>query len=924
MSARVPVESAFQRGLALVRAGRHVRGARELERALREGGTDAPWACQEIVNACLSRGDPAGAEARLTALLPADSALLLHGLAYLRRRTGRADEAMQLLREADARRGRPWAVRNELGWLLASRGRTAEGLALLRSAGRAFQRAGDDWGLATALTHEATLLTAAWKLNAARELFARAEQLKRRCGDRLGLATVLHNSGSIHFHGADHLRAREAFESARRLYREAGHDEGEAAAASALGACFLELAEPERAEEVLRAALSVFRRSSHPLARAREAAVRVNLAEARLLLDDLRGAARLHAETLDLHRETEDAPGHAQTVANLAEVRTLSGRPELALAEVARLPRHVRAQAGVRPRVALWREEARAHLALGDAVAATRAARRALAEGRRVPGPSDSLFFQLVGSRTLLGRALVSGGRREDGLRHLRRAVADVDRLLDHQPVRTLRMGLREALRAPEDALVDALGQSARGGASRAWAHARRGKARELGTGAPLGFPRPGTLDELGAEIRFLSSREELSRADRRRLGELRTRYLEVGDRRAQSCSRRVGSPASAAQLQEALGDETVLFEYHATRETTLLFVVHGGAVRCIDLGVSGAWLSRRIGRVAREMATIARCRDPGPRLAELDAEPLRILHRRLVRPGLEVVARPARRLIVVPDGPLHALPFPLLVRGRAGAAPRWGDPWGQLAGVDWLGDHLAVGTALSSEALRRPPRLPRRPRFLGLAFSPRRGTVVQGAAGPLHLAPLPESGREVRRAAACFADAVACVGPAATPAAYLEQAPRADVVHVAAHAISDARAPELSGLVLAPEDGAAVGFLTADRIAAVRLRAQLVVLSACESAGGRLRWREGVVGLARAFLDAGASAVLATLWPIDDRTARELAVKFYRELLQGSDRIAALAEARRALRRAREREGFRRHPFFWAPFQLTDHAPGG
>ena len=101
-------------------------------------------------------------------------------------------------------------------------------------------------------------------------------------------------------------------------------------------------------------------------------------------------------------------------------------------------------------------------------------------------------------------------------------------------------------------------------------------------------------------------------------------------------------------------------------------------------------------------------------------------------------------------------------------------------------------------------------------------------------------------------------------------------------------------------------------------LKARLVVLSACDSGSGQLRAREGVMGLARAFLAAGAGAVVATLWPIDDRATRRMTLALHRHVLAGQSFAAALALAQRELRRDDP------HPFYWAPFVLLDRAVGG
>lgn len=108
--------------------------------------------------------------------------------------------------------------------------------------------------------------------------------------------------------------------------------------------------------------------------------------------------------------------------------------------------------------------------------------------------------------------------------------------------------------------------------------------------------------------------------------------------------------------------------------------------------------------------------------------------------------------------------------------------------------------------------------------------------------------------------------------------------------------------------------YLRAGDIAAGNIPAKLVVLSGCESAGGRLIVGEGLCGLTTAFLSAGASAVVATLWPVDDAVTADLMKKFYRELAKGGTVAFALRRAQMAIRGNRKTE----HPFYWAGFIVT------
>ena len=141
--------------------------------------------------------------------------------------------------------------------------------------------------------------------------------------------------------------------------------------------------------------------------------------------------------------------------------------------------------------------------------------------------------------------------------------------------------------------------------------------------------------------------------------------------------------------------------------------------------------------------------------------------------------------------------------------------------------------------------------------------------------------------------------------------------VHFATHGILDAERPELSALVLSLVDERGQtqdGFLRAHEIYNLNLPAELVVLSACETGLGKQVKGEGLVGLTRGFMYAGAPRVVVSLWNVNDQATSELMARFYRKMLKGNQRPAA------ALRMAqvdmwRQRQW--RAPYYWATFVL-------
>jgi CHAT domain-containing protein len=142
-------------------------------------------------------------------------------------------------------------------------------------------------------------------------------------------------------------------------------------------------------------------------------------------------------------------------------------------------------------------------------------------------------------------------------------------------------------------------------------------------------------------------------------------------------------------------------------------------------------------------------------------------------------------------------------------------------------------------------------------------------------------------------------------------------IVHFATHALANSEHPELSGIVLSlvgrhgePLDG----FLRLHDIYNLKLGADLVVLSGCQTALGQDIRGEGLVGLTRGFMYAGAPAVVASLWNVSDQGTSELMTRFYRAMLQ--DGLTPAAALRRAQIDMRKDPTWSA-PFYWAAFTL-------
>ena len=346
--------------------------------------------------------------------------------------------------------------------------------------------------------------------------------------------------------------------------------------------------------------------------------------------------------------------------------------------------------------------------------------------------------------------------------------------------------------------------------------------------------------------------------------------------------------PVSVVTLDEAMAairDSTALIEFVTGRgpePVTALVLQRGGA-----FASSLPPLDSLAGDGRRLATLVAAGTDP----ADLE----RRLGAALLGPVLSRISPSVTRLVIVPDGVLHRVPFEVL---RTAEGRR-------------LAERFAVTIAPSATALVRLQRRPgSRSSPTLLAFgdpayddahaSPAAAGSTEGLGRDFRagfaevggLPRLPNSRREAQAVAAYFAHADVRLGADASESA-LRSAPlrTVSVLHFATHAMVDDQVAWRSALALAPGHGFD-GFVGAFDLASLDLDADLVVLSGCRTAEGVVLTGEGVQGLTAPLLEAGARAVLATRWAIGDRDAGLMVDRFYAAVAHGYSLGDALRHA--------------------------------
>lgn len=702
-------------------------------------------------------------------------------------------------------------------------------------------------------------------------LLDRALALWRQGDDPDKRAGTLLNRGHLHRDLGESDLARERFNGALALFRQAKDRANEAAALNALGLLALDAGRPGAALEPLQGALAL----RSPGSRGR-AVTLTTLGVAYRQLGRREDARRAFTEALPIFQRFGDSREQASCLGNLGRLEAAAGRDAAAIDDFD----------------------------------------RALGLFRALDNPPD-LAWTLEGKARLLrlrgdleaARGLMEG------------ALTAVERHRFSQTSYTTRADFFATQQGFYDFLIDLLMEQHRAGA--ALEVNERSLARSLldglaASGTNLG--RGGAAPELHArerelekEIDVLVSRQTYLSQDaappeplRRVEAELGRRWedldrvraeLRAGDPRYAALTQ--PRPLGAAEIQRGLLDrDTLLLEYRLGEERSFLWAVTPDSLRSFELPGRAGIESL----TSRACDLLARSRN---HTVEISAQrPLAELSRLLLGPVASLL--PGKRLLVVGDGILQRLPFAALpepsFQGIEPSEPLVaGHEIIALPSVSVLGEirREIAGRAPAPKTLWALAAPDFNGRYPPLSYA------GQEAAEILALAPA--SGRSE------------VLGRGASRAAVLSGDLRDyRFLHFATHGSFAAADPGGGQLVLAqvdphgrPEPN---GFLHLADIYELNLRADLVVLSACQSALGREVRGEGMMGMTRGFFYAGAERVLVSLWNVNDLVTVELMRRLYQGILaEGLSPAAALRAAQDAIRRQKRW----RAPYYWAGFTL-------
>lgn len=416
---------------------------------------------------------------------------------------------------------------------------------------------------------------------------------------------------------------------------------------------------------------------------------------------------------------------------------------------------------------------------------------------------------------------------------------------------------------------------------------------------------------------------EALGKADAEHVNWLR----ELRRRNPRYADLKYPDPLKLEQAQRTLDNQLLILSYSLGEQESFLFAVSHNGHMVAPLKASSAEIRVRVKKLIAAMTD-----RNNPSVDEYRRQAAR-LYQLLIRPaGKMLVGK--RELIIIADDALHRLPFEALLGSPSAkaAAITSSNPrrWPYLVGQFAISYAPSVSAWASLKDYHKETSAPQKA-FIAYADpnynrqgqrpnDPIIASVTRGVGGAqLKLARLPYSRYEVEEIARLFGEGEAKLyldDEASEENVKAEgRLSRYRIVHFSVHGLINKTHPRLSGIMLAPSK-AGDGLLSAYEIFNLKLNAELVTLSACETGLGKEVKGEGIMGLMRAFMYAGTPSVMVTLWKVDDKSAADLMIGFYKYWQGGGKGKLSKAEALRRAQLDAIKQGSL--PYYWAPFILV------
>ena len=826
-------------------------------------------------------------------------------------------------------------TRNNVCLIRQQRGELREALACYGEVLAVYRALGEPDREANTLLNLAGVQESLGEPDAARENYTQVLSFARAIKDRRREAQALHNLAVLDAVTGQQGEALVRYGQALAIFRELGELSWEAKTLQNLGSCYLDLGEPERSLVHQQEALDALRKLGDRFQQARALNA---LGRTWRVLGDLAKAEAAHEEALTLAKAVGARREQALALLFLGQERALANDLPRGLALVEESASLLESLGDRRMRASALREAAVLHQRSGRGEPARALLEEALGLSREVRDPRLEVEILtatagLERSRGHLREALAILERARDLAESLRATVAPPDLraafFSTQRKAFDLSIGILMDLhgREPDQGHARQALEISERARARAFLDLLGEAAQDIRQGDPALQERRGSLlrrlaAKASARERSSASAPDAAREEEDLLLQLdqTEAALRAGNPRYSALTR--PRALRAGEIQALLDGDTLLLEYFLGEEKSYVWAVSPASVAGFELPPRAVIeaAARDLYEALRSPAGSARNAPGGV------AERLRTLSRMLLQPVAGLLG--SRRLAIVADGALEYIPFSALLLPRAGSSSSREAllledheivllPSASTLAVQRAETRAHPSTSQTVAVFADPVFARNDPRLASLSAASR------GSGTPdldqQEFPRLPASRLEAEAIGSLLPErtSLALGFDASRDKVLTADLTRFPIVHFATHGRIDSRVPGLSGLMLSridPQGRPQEGFLSLADIYNLHLAADLVVLSGCETALGREIRGEGLIGLTRAFLYAGAERVVASLWNVRDRATAELMKSFYRLMLR--DRLppsAALRQAQLSLRRDHRW----RDPFYWAPFVI-------
>ena len=747
---------------------------------------------------------------------------------------------------------------NNLGIGYGELGDYERGLEYSRQSLVIAERLGDDSRLGNALNNIAVIETYRGNYRAALQAYRQALQADERIGARWAVAEATNNIGLVYAAQGDHEQAIAFFTKAVALNRTVGDKSIDADLHKNLGAEMLSANRLEEAARHYRQCLDLSRASSYRLV---ESEARVGLARVLFRSKRYAEADAEMRQAAAIEREISDTPNFAGTLSELARMKLASGHANEALA----LAREAETMlAGIDRPEMLWQ----AQLAAGQALRRLHRDKEAAREFDASIATIESLRVRVTGPPSALPAYFADKLEPYQERIALALAAGKTDEALELTERSKSRV-LGDILRSGRMNLDKALTAEER--------RAERSMESRL---VALNLQIAAQPDAAGPKAALDGARRDLAALQ----STLYAAHPETAFQRG------VAPALSVAQIQETAAEARALvLDYLVTPADTYVFVIKPGTrPRVAALGIGQAALAAKSAEFLRQIAS----HDLGY------APAARELYRILLGP-VEADLAGQTALMIIPDEQLWDVPFQAL----------------QPHEKRFLIQDASVSYSPSMAVLRETMRIS------GGRNQSSAGRELLAFGDPAGHDRLPEAARQVRAIQALYGSEVSVVltGEAATEAALKAEAGGYRVLHLASHAVLDNANPMYSHVLLAKSAGED-GIFEARELMALNLKADVLVLSACETARGRAPPGEGINGMLWAAFVAGVPATVASLWQVESSSDSDLMIEFHRQLVEGRRLLPPVGKAASLRNAALSLIAGNRfsHPFYWAAFEVV------